>query len=230
MRLEITDTLLRQVVSEVGPLVEAETGWPLEPAGLSVRAVPKERGYEEIVLGRLRGAGVRLDEAGRPGLPERLLEYVVEANVLAAYEPSRGELIVVRENVDDSNLDGLRLVVGHELVHRAQHVRYPELFSRLDSAIRSLFDETAGLRDVLGRLKAIQPLMSLIESHAWHVQENLRRTHFPGAVIERHFNIATVLMRVFGARKVAQYRDAVPEIAAAAASGGVDGLFERLRV
>lgn len=227
MPLEITDALLREVVSEVGPLVEAETGWPLELEGLGIRAVAKERGYEEIVLGRLRGAGVALEEAVRPRLLERLLEYLVEANVLAAYEPSSSALIVVRENVDDSNMNGLRLVVGHELVHRAQHVRYPELFNRLDSAIRSLFDETAGLRDVLGRLNAIQPLMSLIESHAWYVQESLRRTRFPDAVIEHHFNIATVLMRLFGARKMVQYEEALPEITAAAADGRLDELFQQ---
>lgn len=229
MRLQIDDGLLRQVVAEVGPLVEAETGWPIEPDGLKVRAVPKERGYEEIVLGRLRGAGVALDETGRPGLLERLIEQVIEANVLAAYEPAGRELLVVRENVDDSNRDGLRLVVAHELVHRAQHVRFPELFQRLDATIRSLFSDDTGLREVLARLNAVQPLMSLIESHAWFVQENLRRTRFPGAVIERHFNIATVLMRLFGARKVAQYRDALPAVAAAAAGNGLDELFRQAR-
>jgi len=52
----------------------------------------------------------------------RTVEYLVENNVLAAYEPLTNELMVVRENVDDSNLDGLKVVLGHELTHRGQHM------------------------------------------------------------------------------------------------------------
>jgi hypothetical protein len=33
---------------------------------------------------------------------ERLIEYVVENVVLAAYEPSTQQIYIVRENVDDS--------------------------------------------------------------------------------------------------------------------------------
>jgi hypothetical protein len=32
-------------------------------------------------------------------------------------------MLIIGENVDDSNIDGLRLVVAHELVLRGQHLQ-----------------------------------------------------------------------------------------------------------
>lgn len=68
---------------------------------------------------------------------DRTVEYLVEINVLAAYEPLTNELMVVRGKVDDSNLDGLKLVLAHELTHRGQHVHHPALFER--ASIEYLF-------------------------------------------------------------------------------------------
>lgn len=42
------------------------------------------RGYEEVLLGRLRGLGVEVDPDGKRGWFERLVEYVIEGNVLGA--------------------------------------------------------------------------------------------------------------------------------------------------
>ena len=139
-RLVVTEQLIREVVHEVAPVVSEATGWPLEIRALGHRVLPRDRGYEEVLLARIKGAGIDLGDAPKRGLLERLLEYVVEGTVLAAYEPSTSELLVVRENVDDSNLDGLRLVVAHELVHRGQHVNHGELFAQVDAAVRAAFE------------------------------------------------------------------------------------------
>jgi hypothetical protein len=74
---------------------------------------------------------------------------MLEFTILAAYQPITGEILAIRENVDDSNLEGLKLVVGHELVHRGQHVQYPELFLRLDAIFKEVFASlTSGKVDV----------------------------------------------------------------------------------
>jgi hypothetical protein len=84
------------------------------------------------------------------------------------------------------------------------------------------------VRDALPLLESMQPVMTLMESHATYVQERLRRTHFPAAQIESHFNLPALLLRFFGRRKASQYTEAVPAVAAAAATGDVESLYARL--
>jgi hypothetical protein len=233
-RIDVTVPLVRRLAEEVQPLVTKLTGWQLDLPGLEIRVLPQDRGYEEVVLHRLQGAGLSIDKDAPRGLFERIVEYVVEHSVAAAYEPSTGELSVIRENVDDSNLDGLRLVVAHELVHRGQHFQHPELFVRVDSVVRSTFDYIADggsdLGTIMEKAAQIQSIMTVLESHAMYVQEVLRETRYPDAMIESHFSLAVVLLRFFAGAKVAQYRDGVPRVAEATRSGRVDQMYANLGV
>ncbi|MFO7957182.1 MAG: hypothetical protein R6X33_08765 [Candidatus Brocadiia bacterium] len=231
-RLDISEELVRESAAQVAPVVEQVTGWELRLDSLNYRVLPKEQGYEAAVLGRLRGAGIPVDDDRPRGLVERLMEYVVEGSLLAAYMPADEELLVVRENVDDSNLDGLRLVVGHELVHRGQHLHHGHLFERVDSAVRSLFRQLeegeVGIGRMLETLKPIRPVMTLLESHAQYVQNVLMREYYPEAHVESHFDLPYLLMRVFGGAKVAQYTEGLDEVTEAAASGNVEELYRQV--
>ena len=231
-RIDVTVPLVRRLAEEVRPLVRKLTGWRLDLPGLEIRVLPQDRGYEEVVLHRLEGAGLSVDEDEPRGLFEKIVEYVVERSVLAAYEPSRGELMVIRENVDESNLDGLRLVVAHELVHRGQHLRHPELFERVDAVVRSTFDYISDggseLQVILEKAAEIQSIMTVLESHAVYVQESLRGTLYPDAVIESHFSLAVLLLRCFAGAKIAQYRDGIPQVAEATRDGRVDQMYANL--
>jgi len=231
-RIDVTVPLVRRLAEEVGPLVRKLTGWRLDLPGLEIRVLPQDRGYEEVVLRRLKGAGLSVDEDEPRGLFERIVEYVVERSVAAAYEPSTGGLMVIRENVDESNLDGLRLVVAHELVHRGQHLQHPELFERVDSVVRRTFDYMSDggsdLDVILGNATEIQSIMTVLESHAVYVQEVLRETRYPNAMIESHFSLAAVLLRFFAGAKAAQYRDGVPQVAEATRNGRVDQMYADL--
>lgn len=228
-RLDVDAALSCGLVYEVGPLVQAMIGWPLGLDTLRIRVVPKDRGYEEVVLGRLQGAGIDTAAASGRGMAERLLEYVVEGAVLSAYEPSTGELLVVRENVDESNLNGLRLVVAHELVHRGQHLRHPCLFDRVNGIIRRLFRHASegevSLQQVRTAVAEVSPIMTLLESHAYYVQECLHRLHFPDAIVESHFDLPGLLFRVLGGFKLSQYTQAIPQVAEATQNGTVDALY-----
>jgi len=230
-KLNITESLIYKLIYEVSPIVEEITGWSLLVDSLSPRVLPKDRGYEEVLLGRLQGAGIEIDEEHPRTLIERLIEYIVEANVLAAYQPSTNELLIIRENVDDSNLDGLKLVVAHELVHRGQHVNYGHLFECVDDVFREVFYslayEEATLKDIIQKMSKIKPIMTLLESHAYYIQELLRKTHYPNAEIESHFNLATILLRLLGQAKLSQYTEGIPEIASAIEAGDIDSLYSR---
>jgi hypothetical protein len=157
---------------------------------------------------------------------------MVEQNTLAAYIPGAAEILVIRENVDDSNLDGLKLVLVHELVHRGQHVNRPELFERVDALLREsyniLHSSTPDLQAQQQVFRQVQPLMTLMESHASYVHGLLRPLHFPHAQVESHFNLATVLMRLVGGQKLAQYTDGLPQVARATRQGNIEALYNEL--
>lgn len=228
-KLNITDHLVQECIRQVAPLVSLTTGWDLDLPNLRSRVLPKEQGYEEILVGRLEQLGLIGWQEMLPGFLERLIEYMVEANTLAAYMPSVGEILVLRENVDDSNLDGLKLVLAHELVHRGQHIAHGHLFSRVDGLLREAFiqmkSEDTDIQHMRQMLEQVQPIMTLLESHAAYVQGLLRQTNFPKARVESHFNLATLLMRLFGAPKVAQYTDGLPQVAAAVKAGRLESLY-----
>jgi len=229
-RLHLTDSLIRAEVLQVAPVVTLLTGWNLGLDTLGCRVLPKDRGYEELLLGRLGEIGIHDWQDLLPGFLERMLEYLIEQNTLAAYLPGAGEILVIRENVDDSNLDGLRLVLGHELVHRGQHLAHGPLLARVDELLKQAFAQIhsgdPNLQPLLQIMGQIRPIMTLLESHAAYIQDRLREAYLPEARIESHFNLATLLMRLVGSSKVAQYTDGLPQVAAAVASGRVESLYE----
>ena len=186
-RLHLTDSLIRAQVLQVAPAVTRLTGWNLGLDTLGCRVLPKDRGYEELLLGRLGQIGLHDWQDLMPDFLERMLEYLIEQNTLAAYLPGAGEILVMQENVDDSNLDGLRLVLADELVHRGQHLAHSRLISRLEELLRQAFAQIQSgdpnlqqLRQIMGQ---IQPIMTLLESHAAYVQGRLKASRFPEARI-----------------------------------------------
>ena len=226
-KLIIDDTLISALVGEVGPLVSSITGWDLRLANLCCRVLPKDQGYEEIVESKLHALGLSFNP-GRD-IVTRTVEYLVENNVLAAYEPLTNELMVVRENVDDSNSDGLKVVLGHELTHRGQHMTHPEIFERVNrilvDMIKGVETGQVDLQKLRGYFEEVQPLMTLIESHASYVQGVLCQRYFPQAQIEHHLSLPVLLFRVLGYGKGAQYTEGLPQVATAMQQGSIDRLF-----
>ncbi len=225
--LTIDDRLIASLVSEVAPLVSSITGWDLQIPTLRNHILPKDQGYEEIVEGKLRLLGLPVSQ--ERDIVDRTVEYLVENNVLAAYEPLSNELMVVRENVDDSNLDGLKLVLAHELTHRGQHVHYPALFERVNTilvnVLKGMESGQVDLQKTLGYFEEVKPLMTLIESHASYVQGMLKQLHFPRARIETRFTLPVILFRIIGVGKTSQYTEGLPQVATAMRGGSVDDLF-----
>jgi len=173
---------------------------------------------------------------GLPVMPRdlitRTVETLVENNVLAAYEPLANELMVIRENVDDSNMDGLKLVLAHELTHRGQHVHHPQLFQRVNELLVSVLRETntgdINLQKMRAWFEQVKPLMTLVESHASYIQGIIQQRHFPRAQIEKQFSLPVLLFRLLGFGKTTQYTAGLAQVSAAAQKDGIDGLFDRL--
>lgn len=228
-KLSVDERLLGTLIADVAPRVSDLTRWDLRLPFLRFRVIARDRAYEEIMLGRVRGAGIVLGESPERSLPEKLMEYWVEASCLAAYEPGRGEILVVRENVDDGNIDGLKLVLTHELVHRGQHVRFPEVFANIDEIVRLCW--YANLTHRMPSRKELAQLersMTILESHAFFVQQVLAKNVFPNARIEQSVNPLQYLLRFLGIGKSSQYTAGLPRVAEASSRGTVDEMYRGL--
>lgn len=228
-KLTVNNALLSSLIDDVAPLVSSVTGWDLQIPSLHNRVLSKRLGYEDILLGRLHYMGIQGWEEMMPDILERMIEYLIEENTLAAYLSGPGEILVIRENVDDSNLDGLRLILAHELVHRGQHMVHGRIFTQVDNLLQQAFTEMKSDATNITKMRLIfdqmQPIMTLLESHATYIQGLLKRTYFPDARVETHFNIAMLLMCLVGMPKIAQYTDGIPQVAAAATSGNIESLY-----
>jgi hypothetical protein len=88
-KLEITDARAYDFILQGTPLVSKATSWNLELPTLNCRGLPKDQGYEEILLGFLRHSGIHGWEDLIPGLLVRLLEHLTEENALAPYQPAQ---------------------------------------------------------------------------------------------------------------------------------------------
>jgi hypothetical protein len=220
------------LIVDVAPLVERETGWSLDLTTLRSRVVPADRGYEEILLDRLRQMGIDIPEQAPRNLLDRFVEYLVEGSALAAYQPGSGEILVIRENVDDGDMDGLRVVLAHELVHRGQHVNHPEIFHQVEALFRVVVEpyltpsgqpDMGKLVDALNETRAY---MTLLESHAAYIHKRIAGQYYPNARIESRFTLPVLIFRLFGGQKLSQYTEGLPAVAAAADSGVNDALFK----
>ncbi len=233
-KLDLDKATIDTLVQEMGVIVERETGWRLDIPNLKIQVVPKERGFEELVIRRITEVGIQLPVDLPKDLFTRIIEYLIENSYLAGYLPGSGSICIVRENVDDSNMDGLRLVIAHELVHRAQHLRFPQLIARMDAQLVDMLkpllepDHNAvpDMNAVNLHLTQVEPVMTLFESHAAFIQQRIKERYYPQARIEEHFTLlATILEFLFGARQN-RYTRGLPAIDAAYAEGKIDDLFE----
>jgi len=229
-RLILDNDRVQALAVEVAPLVSQVTGWDLDITSLHCRVLPRGLGYEATVEEKLQLLGL-------PVLPKgdfitRMVEIMIESNFLAAYEPLANELMVIRENVDDSNLDGLRLILAHELTHRGQHLHHPQLFQRVNRLLVSMLREINSGDMNIQRMRAwygqVKPLMTLIESHASYVQELIKRHHYPHALIEKQSSLPALIFRIIGFGKTTQYTAGLSQVSEAARKGAIDGLFDRL--
>ena len=230
--LDVSESLVHRLVADVSPLVTHLTGWNLRAGGLGERVLSRDGCNEEIVRRRLRSAGIAALPHQAGGFYELLMSRLLEENILAAYDHGGQEILVVRENVEQGDLDGLRIVLAHELVHRGQHVQHGALFALADSLLREVYSEAGEdggrAQTARARLDRIGRIMTLLESHAHHLEQEIKRLYLPRATVQARFDMTAFLFQVLDPQKARQYSDGLPAVAEAIRSGTVDSLYQSL--
>jgi len=213
VRLNIDHDLVRHCLEEVGPLVESLTGWPGLLESTSVEIEEDAVAFWAKTMGSF--------DLGLPDLAKRVLSHVVFKKALAAYAPHAKRIVVNGKEAVFSNLDGLKVILGHELVHRGQFLYEPGLLARYDAAVRELrpklLDADLSIRGFLAWFLAspLQQLMKHMEGYAAHVQTDFLQTYYNCAMPLVHVGLlermlAPVLPHLFKEMaevKVKQYTE-----------------------
>jgi hypothetical protein len=120
-RLTIDDEVLTYAVEEIAPLVEALTGWEDVSRGIRVEAV--EHGGEAFARLLSRAGLATFSEAE---VRRSILRSGI-AGSHALYDPFSASIYVDVTKTERQNLDGLKVIIGHELVHAGQFQHHPQL-------------------------------------------------------------------------------------------------------
>lgn len=185
-RLDLDDELVRRCLAEVAPLVEAFTGWRDLLEGLKVDVTDAVTRY--TVTPMLESMG--FESSLTTDLMVRLVgDYAM--NFMALYDPLTHTVVVHETHAARTNLDALKVVLGHELVHVGQFKNEPGLLTRYQTMIADLGKLGEQLHDGDADIAALaesfresplQAVMEDLEGYAYYIQRDF---------LEKHYNMAT---------------------------------------
>lgn len=180
VRLDVDRELVYACLQEVAPKVERLTGWRglLEDLEIAVT-----NNYRKSVFRLVGELGVATSFWDRTAL--RLLFKMF----MAQYEPLSQVLVVHQRPCARCNLDGLKVILGHELVHVGQFKHSPTIVRQYRESLqwlrRTMEDTKLTFREMVENLdySLHQDFMSQIEGYATYIQRYL----------ERYYNCAEIV-------------------------------------
>ena len=184
VRLHIDDPLVAHCLLEVAPMVESLTGWSGLLDDLPVRINPDFGAHWQARLSEY------IDTGCATASPEAHQSFLTNMNgTMAAYDPFEDALIVNATWLDRSNLDALKVVLGHELVHVGQYRNTPDLREQHRTYANTLQDLLAAPGDTdrgeiarALRQSTWHQALTRIEGYAEYIQKDF---------LEKHYNLAT---------------------------------------
>jgi hypothetical protein len=186
VRLDLDDELISHALHEVVGHVERLTGWSgllddLRTADIS--AFGAEIGQVMTDAG-IEGRFAR-------GVARAIFERVVLYATFGLYSPHSHTIFLNAGALEHCNLDGLKVILGHELVHVGQFRNHPELIEKhrrvTADLSRRLAEAGDGPVDVNALLEdaPIRTHMRLIEGYAAYIQGYLEAI-YPLAMVVPH--------------------------------------------
>ena len=189
-RLNITDELIEHCLDEVAPMVESLTGWESLLDDVTVVITDDLSPYLQSFSGLFEG---------KPSWLFRKLSRMLErlstwsSQIVAFYEPNVKSIVIHRSRASNCvNLDGLKVILGHELVHVGQFKHCPEMIAQYNSQLNWLthFLDELGAQGEINfeeiraaiEKSALQEYMSELEGYAAYIQHEF---------LEKHYNMAT---------------------------------------
>jgi len=177
-RLELTDSLVRYCVDEVGPLVESYTGW----SHLADNVV------FVIVDDMVACLKETLEEAGfdqLDGTIGRLALKAMASDITVLFEPFSRNVFINAGNARKQNFDAFKIILGHELVHVGQFLHHPELLEKQRAHLKQLwnFEDMVeeGTRPKWQDEEGLAEYIENLEGYAYYIQHDFLQKRYPMA-------------------------------------------------
>lgn len=138
----ISERSIEGIVLDVAPKVQRLTGWDCGLETLDVRLIRKDQLWSCVMKPALERK--RFDYKPRNVLEKLALQAFKAMSSrfpLGLYEPDVCRLYIIPENLNELSKSGVSVIVGHELVHRCQHVGNPAFFDTITELSRELIAE-----------------------------------------------------------------------------------------
>ncbi len=183
-RLDLDDDLARHCLEEITPFVECLTGWSGLLEDLNVDVTDDIGSYINRYI--LEAFGAQEQDLFSKALNKITMSFV---NLIALYDPIRHSVAINRKEAAAQNLDALKVILGHELVHVGQFKYHPHLREEQKQhmqKLRELVEQHASLspQELAQAIQASSPQkqMSKLEGYAYYIQRDF---------LEKHYNMAT---------------------------------------
>ncbi len=205
VRLAMDDELVGHALHEVVAHVERLTGWSDLLEDLRTADI-EEFGAEISQV--MTDAGIHGRFARR--VARAVFERVVLGAAHALYSPHSHTIFLNTRSLEHCNLDGLKVILGHELVHVGQFRNHPDLVAEhrrvtaeFSRRLAEAGDGPVDLESLLGD-GTFRRHMSLIEGYAAYIQGYLE-TIYPLAMVIPHRSWFDRLV-------IAAFRRATPDL------------------
>lgn len=194
-RLDLDEELVGHCLREVAPKVEHLTGWRNLLDDLDIVVT---NDYRKSFFRLLEWVDISI------GIVARLFLRSWFKLILSQYEPLSQALIVNKRPCANCNLDGLKVVLGHELAHVGQFRSTPELADHCRDSLLWLKERMVqgdlSLKEIVERLdySMTQYYMSQIEGYASYIESYLRQYYNCSMIVAPRSWLLSLLLHLPG--------------------------------
>jgi hypothetical protein len=224
-RLNIDEDLVNECLVEITPLVEQLTGWRNLLDGLHVEVTDRMGEWALKDLVPLMGL-----ESG--SFAEKCSSLLFDQcfKFAGLYSPTHHTLVVNRPLMERNNLDALKVIIGHELVHVGQFKNYPHLIEEHNARLLEFEEllnsvEDSSLEDVVAKIKTLgmQGQMQELEGYAFYIQKDFLEVHYNMATFFPHSSLfESALKTLLGVLELEAGLQQVQELKSSQYTDGAD--------
>jgi hypothetical protein len=177
-RMQLDPALLATAVADMVPRVEALTGWAGLGEGLALRiddGLGEALVQSNVKLGVFQAPATLGDRLAGQAKSAFLTRWTRLCGNLAAHVPELSAVVVDGPRIETQGYDGLRAILGHELVHVGQHRYHPELRAETGRLVRLLQQDDLAEAARAEATRALGSLRANLEGYAAYIEDGFVR-------------------------------------------------------
>ena len=141
-RAKVDYETINSIVEEMNPIVIKKTGMDTKIEDMEIKILEHRSQYEDVCRSNAKTLGIDYEKQKEKNwLKNTINSQIRSSMVLGAYDGLENKMYFIKENCENITQAELKGLVGHELIHRAQHVNYPGLFEKIWSVDKELAKE-----------------------------------------------------------------------------------------